>query len=298
MGNPLGPTLANFFLADLETKLFENFGGAKPTGYLRYVDDIFCIFDNPNEVNPFFNFLNKLHKNLKFTLELGTNSLPFLDTEIIIDGVDFKSCIFRKKTHTGVLMNFFANVPSKWKTSLISCLLNRAKCVCSSESYFNMEVANLRKLFCRNSYPISFFNRVLQRFLNKQLVPVLDNNSDAGSDKSSFTLSVPFIGEASIKFSKQISTLIKNTFNVDVLPVFTSCKVGDYFSLKSITPFAYSSNVVYKFSCLRDADRSYIGQTKRHLVTRVGEHVELQKTDPKSEIKTHIYNCAACHNNF
>ena len=157
-----------------------------------------------------------------------------------------------------------------------------------------MQVANLKKLFCRNSYPISFFNRVLQRFLNKQLVPSLDNNSDAGSDKSSVTFSVPFIGEASIKFSKQISSLIKTTFNVEVLPVFTSCKVGDYFCLQSTTPFAYTSNVVYKFSCLRDSDRSYIGQTKRHLVTRVGEHVELRKVDPKSEIKTHIYNCAAC----
>ena len=60
----------------------------------------------------------------------------------------------------------------------------------------------------------------------------------------------------------------------------------------------YAIRLFIKFSCLRDADRSYIGQTKRHLVTRVGEHVELQKTDPKSEIKTHIYNCAACHNNF
>ena len=158
---------------------------------------------------------------------------------------------------------------------------NVAKSVCSSETYFNMEVANLKKLFCRNSYHISFFNRVLQRFLNKQLVPSLDNNSD----KSSFTFSVPFIGEASIKFSKQISSLIKTTFNVEVLPVFTSCKVGDYFCLQSTTPFAYTSNVVYKFSCLRDADRSYIGQTKRHLVTRVGEHVALQKVDPKSHLK-------------
>ena len=183
------------------------------------------------------------------------------------------------------------------ETGLISCLLYRAKSVCSSQFYFNAEIANLRKLFSRNSYPISFFNRVLQRFLDKQLVSE-SNNSDSESDKLGVTFVVPFIGEASIKFSKQVSLLIKNTFNVEVLPVFKSSKVGDYFSLKSTTPFPYSSNVVYKFSCLRDADRSYIGQTKRHLVTRVSEHVELHKADPKSEIKSHIYNCAACHSCF
>ena len=61
----------------------------------------------------------------------------------------------------------------------------------------------------------------------------------------------------------------------------------------------YSSNVVYKFSCLRDAGCSYIGQTKRHLVTRVNEHVELKKLDQfdrqKSEIKNHMYDCSSCH---
>ena len=33
-------------------------------------------------------------------------------------------------------------------------------------------------------------------------------------------------------------------------------------------------------------------------MTRVSEHVELHKEDPKSEIKSHIYNCAACHSCF
>ena len=69
---------------------------------------------------------------------------------------------------------------------------------------------------------------------------------------------------------------------------------SDFFSLKCKTPFPYSSNVVYKFSCLRDADCSYIGQTKRHLVTRVNEHLSLQRPQPQSEIKSHIYRCNAC----
>ena len=87
---------------------------------------------------------------------------------------------------------------------------------------------------------------------------------------------------------------IKSKFDVEILPVFTSTKIGDFFSLKSKTPVPFASNVVYKFSCLRDAGHSYIGQTKRHLMTRVHEHVALSSS--KSEIKTHIKNCPVCFN--
>ena len=32
------------------------------------------------------------------------------------------------------------------------------------------------------------------------------------------------------------------------------------------------ANVVYQFTCLRDANSTYIGKTIRHLATRVKEH--------------------------
>ena len=113
---------------------------------------------------------------------------------------------------------------------------------------------------------------------------------------SRLNLMILFIGEASYKFGNQMVSLIKATYDIKVLPIFTSSKIGDYFSLKCGTPLPYSSNLVYKFSCLRDAGCSYIGQTKRHLLTRVNEHLSLHQPDgPQSEIKTHIYNCTSCH---
>ena len=44
MGNPLAPSIANFFMGTLETKLFNTEDKNDPVIYLRYVDDIFCIF--------------------------------------------------------------------------------------------------------------------------------------------------------------------------------------------------------------------------------------------------------------
>ena len=39
---------------------------------------------------------------------------------------------------------------------------------------------------------------------------------------------------------------------------------------------------------------TYIGKTKRHLFTRVEEHLDLNKPEKKSEVKTHIQGCVAC----
>ena len=45
MGSPLGPVLANIFMAQLEEKALQMFNGNKPDVYNRYVDDTFLIFN-------------------------------------------------------------------------------------------------------------------------------------------------------------------------------------------------------------------------------------------------------------
>ena len=47
----------------------------KPTALFRCVDDIFCVFNNNAELIAFFNNLNSIHANIKFTKELETNFL-------------------------------------------------------------------------------------------------------------------------------------------------------------------------------------------------------------------------------
>ena len=63
MGSPLGPTLANFFLATVETKLLTQNLDCSPKLYLRYVDDIFAIFEEEKSSSKFLEVLNHQHKN-------------------------------------------------------------------------------------------------------------------------------------------------------------------------------------------------------------------------------------------
>ena len=64
-------------------------------------------------------------------------------------------------------------------------------------------------------------------------------------------------------------------------------------SLSSVRPLWFYCQIL-RFSCQRDADLTYIGKTKRHLTTRVNEHLAFEDRNKKSEVKTHIMGCETC----
>ena len=84
MGSPLGPSLANAFLAHYEQVWLDDCPDEfKPVYYKRYVDDIFVLFRSPHHLEKFNEYLNTKHANIKFTSEKEVNgSLPFLDVLI------------------------------------------------------------------------------------------------------------------------------------------------------------------------------------------------------------------------
>ena len=77
MGSPLGPTIANFFLAHMENKLLNSNLNFQPKLYLRYVDDIFAVFNNDTSCSKFLDLLNSQHKSIKFTVEHASETIHF-----------------------------------------------------------------------------------------------------------------------------------------------------------------------------------------------------------------------------
>ena len=114
MGNPLAPTIANYFMGTLEEKnLFNTEDENNPVLYLRYVDDIFCIFRKDVSFEKFHKKLNKLHKSINFTYELGGNELPFLDVNIKLTREEIITKVHKKEIDTDVILNFSAVAPTK-----------------------------------------------------------------------------------------------------------------------------------------------------------------------------------------
>ena len=72
----------------------------------------------------------------------------------------------------------------------------------------------------------------------------------------------------------------KTVCNNTNINFFSPFKLQDLFSPKDCLPIALKSFVVYKFTCAR-CQSCYIGETKRHLLTKIKDHLQ---TDNKSHI--------------
>ena len=97
MGSPLRTTLANVFMCHFENIWLENCPSHfKPIVYRRFVDDTFLLFRSKYHVQKFRNYLNKQHKNIRFTSEIEDNdSLSFLDIKISCENNKFVTSIVK-----------------------------------------------------------------------------------------------------------------------------------------------------------------------------------------------------------
>ena len=89
------------------------------------------------------------------------------------------------------------------------------------------------------------------------------------NDEKKYTVIISFIGHPSIILKKSLTKNINNK----CCTISKTFKVQNYFSLKDETPLAQQANVIYYFEGLCGKKQTYIGKTKRHLATRVREHL-------------------------
>ena len=171
MGSPLGPTLANIFLCYHESNWLKDCPkDFKPVYYKRYVDDIFVLFNKPEHAQFFLEYMNKKHKNMKFSIETEINgSLSFLDVKIFRENDKFVTSVFRKETFSGVYTNFISFIPLEYKFGLVHTLLNRCFNLSSDFLKFHHEVDKLKKILSKNAHPQKFIDNCIQKFVNNIL---------------------------------------------------------------------------------------------------------------------------------
>ena len=168
MGSPLGPTLANVFLCYHESNWLKDCPkDLKPVYYKIYVDDIFVLFNKPEHAQSFLEYMNKKHKNMKFSIETEMNgSLSFLDVKIFRENDKFVTSVFRKETFSGVYTDFVSFIPLEYKFGLVHTLLNCCFNLSSDFLKFHHEVDKLKKILSKNAYPQKFIDKCIQKFLN------------------------------------------------------------------------------------------------------------------------------------
>ena len=98
---------------------------------------------------------------------------------------------------------------------------------------------------------------------------------------------LPYVGNLLTEIKQKVIKYCKST-NIKI--VFSLFKVGNLFSVKGSLPNYLRSFVVYRFT-FSGCNASYIGETTRHLTTRIKKHLE---TDSKSHIFKHLDTNRKC----
>ena len=157
----------------------------KPVLYNRYVDDTFVLFRSKSHIQLFLNYLNTRHPLIKFTHDVECDGyISFLDVKVVKVNREFETGLFRKGTFTGTSTKYNSAESSRYKTSLIQCLVSRAYKICSNLSKFNSEIEFLKRNFTQNRFPCALVTSIMFKFpdvLRSTKTPVL-----TAEKKSSF----------------------------------------------------------------------------------------------------------------
>ena len=249
----------------------------------RYVDDILRSAKVSN-IDRILEVSNNLHTSLEFTIEtLKDNSMPFLDMEVrLLDG-KIDTSWYQKPTDTGLILQFRALAPVKYKKNIIEGTIYRIFNATSTWENFTEGIKRATETWEKNQYPPQFYQPILRQTLDK----ILNGKSSCHPERSACEsgrnppLILQYRGNKSDQFSKKLRR------TVEVSTIFTTRKLKTALpSLKSPIPKMFLSNVVYQITC-PGCQSSYVGQTTRHLTTRIQEHAR-----PASHGGSHLRNCS------
>ena len=164
--------------------------------YRRFVDDTFLLFRSKDHVAKFRNYLNKQHKNIKFTSEIEENGLlSFLYIKISRENNKFVTTVYRKATFSVTFTNFESVISDIYNCGLIETLLHSSFRLWSNYENTHREIETLKSILKRNSYPHNLVNHCIKEFLNKLFV---QRDLNFTVPKGELVCVLPCFGKASL----------------------------------------------------------------------------------------------------
>ena len=126
----------------------------------------------------------------------------------------------------------------------------------------------------RQSFPVCFIDKCVQKFLNKLFIKY--NHKNLTSAKKEVLITLEYLGKTSLQVKKQLKDIFRSCQkNVKLNIIYRSSKrIKNAFHFKDILPKHINSKVLYKFKC-DTCNSVYIGKTKRHQLVRQYEHLGL-----------------------
>ena len=260
--SPLGPALANIFVAYYEEKLFSQ--TQKPSTYFRYIDDTFAIFDHEAEANEFLTKLNCLHSSLRFIFKKTMKCLPFLDVYVERTYIGFETSVYRKLTFTGQYLRWESFSLLKGKVSQISTLMHRALMICNKRK-FNEEIERIKKILLDNGHSKNVINAQIAKKIAQFSI-----FTRFGPKKCPVYLRASWRGKPFTNLEKEAKTAVESCYGpVSTRWIFTLKRMLPV-ARKDVLPTAQKNFDIYEYKC--HCDSGYVGQTSQRLQNRIKQH--------------------------
>ncbi|XP_035659430.1 uncharacterized protein LOC118404460 [Branchiostoma floridae] len=281
MGSPVSPIVVNLYMERFETEALSTFPDTPPANWFRYVDDTFSRLKKTN-ADKFFQHINQIDDNIKFTQEMSqNNTLPFLDSKVIVeeDGL-INVDVYRKPTHTDQYLAFQSHHPLEQKLGVIKTLFHRADTIITSEEAKSNEHRHLKDALNKCGYRQWSFNKALKPS-HESKKP--SNSKPLDKKKKTVNATIPYIHGVSEKLRR-----ILQNFNIA-----TNFKPHSTLRQKLVHPKdrvqkGTKSDVIYRLK--REGPQcndTYIGETSQPLKARYKQHCRATASGYSSAIYHH-----------
>ena len=138
-------------------------------------------------------------------------------------GNELQTSLFRKKTFSGVYLNFSSHLPNTYKKGLIDTLLYRAYNIFSNYSSFHQEINYLKTIWQKNLFPLFFIDKCVQKFLNKLFIK--RNHQNLAWTKKEVLITLEYLRKTSLQVKKHLKDIFRSCQrNVKLNAVFKSSK--------------------------------------------------------------------------
>ena len=110
-----------------------------------YVDDTFCLLKSEEDVLYFFDFINKQHPSVTFSMEQKADNRPAV-FDVLVDSVSLSSpstSVYLTNSYTGLLPNFFSFSPRSYKVGLVKTLVDKTYTISNTWHGFHKDIEAL-----------------------------------------------------------------------------------------------------------------------------------------------------------
>ena len=165
MGTPMAPSISSLFMGWLEERLLANSPvPIDPKFWKRFLDDIFLLWTGTDEEwEIFFNYINSFHSTIKFTSQISSSELSFLDLLTKLLNGYIHTDLYTKSTDAHSYLHFSSCHPSHCKNNIPYSQMLRLRRICSKEEDFRMRCEEFSKYFLERGYKKSVIERAVKR---------------------------------------------------------------------------------------------------------------------------------------